>query len=110
MPVALVIPQCGENPPHPNHLPPSDKPLRIQILGSNKIIEQLFSGGTKMLSEDRPLSSMVDFDEAGLRLAKMAFMQLYNRDVDSKNVCDFVPRYRYNTNWLWIEARVAVSS
>ncbi|KAI5862903.1 hypothetical protein GGS23DRAFT_570054 [Durotheca rogersii] len=98
MPANLIIPRCEQNPVHPNHPPPQDKPLRIQILGLNKIIDQLFGDGAKMPSEDRPITSTtLDFDEVGLRFAKMAFKQLYGRDVDPNTPSDFVPRYQYNT-------------
>ncbi|KAK1768835.1 hypothetical protein QBC33DRAFT_533841 [Phialemonium atrogriseum] len=43
------------------------------------------------------LTSMVDFDEAGLRFAKMAFKQLYGRDANPQHASDFVPLYQYNT-------------
>ncbi|KND88830.1 hypothetical protein TOPH_06519 [Tolypocladium ophioglossoides CBS 100239] len=93
MPANLVIPPCEQNPTHPNHFPRHDKPLRVQILGLNETINQLFNDGTKMPSQERPITSAVDFDEAGIRLAKMAFKLLYGRDVNSKDQSDFVPRY-----------------
>ncbi|CAH0043512.1 unnamed protein product [Clonostachys solani] len=96
MPAHLVIPPCEHNPAHPNHLPSYEKPLRIQILGTNSLIDQVFEDGIHMPSQERPIVSPVDFDEVGIRFAKMAFKQLYRRDVDPNNSSDFVPRYQYH--------------
>lgn len=97
MPARLVIPLCEQDPAHPNHLPSSDKPLRIQVLGLNKTINKLFNDGAEMLSQDLHVTSGVDFNETGLQLAKMAFGLLYGRDVNLGNPSDFIPQHQYNT-------------
>jgi hypothetical protein len=94
MPARLIIPPCQQNPADRNHPPRLDRALRIQVLGSNQTINKLFSDDTKMPSH---IVSPIDFDDAGLELAKLAFRLLYGREVDPRNPSDFVPRHQYNT-------------
>lgn len=91
----FAIAGCGKSPPHPHHPPLSTLPLRIQVLGNKKDIKQVFYDGSTLPSKDLP--NTTDFNETGLRFAKMTFRLLYNRDIDLTIPRDFDPRYQYVT-------------
>lgn len=96
MSAKLVMPRCEQDPAHPNHPPPPDKPLRIQVLGLNTTLNGLFVN-EELSSQEKPVASPTAFDYTGLQLATMVFRVFYGRDVDAGAPQDFTPRYQYNT-------------
>ena len=97
----LVLPSCERDPTHPNHPPQLQKPLRIQIMGMSKHIDSLFDDGAKIPQEAVQTPGVnspgAEFDETGLRFAKMAFNLLYGRDPNPDVAADFVPRHQHST-------------
>ncbi|KAI0489837.1 hypothetical protein F4859DRAFT_462554 [Xylaria cf. heliscus] len=92
----LVLPQCEQTPTCVNHPPEPDKPLRIQIIGLNKDLDNVFDDGTKWPTPKSSLDKATEFIEPGLRLVQMAFCLLYGRDPDPGNPSDMVPRHQYD--------------
>ncbi|KAI0535877.1 hypothetical protein GGR58DRAFT_515031 [Xylaria digitata] len=112
----LVLPQCEQIPTCVNHPPEWKKPLRIQVMGLNKDLDNLFDDGIKCprprapylapwrlelpFSEGSQLERHVDrateFIEPGLRFVQMAFRLLYGRDPDPRNPSDIVSRHQYD--------------
>ncbi|KAI3328053.1 hypothetical protein HD806DRAFT_484866 [Xylariaceae sp. AK1471] len=69
----LFIPPCICNPPHPNHPPPPEKPLRIQIDGPTVAIERLFSENLWNMGEFSPKFPQ----PAAAHLAKLTHQAIY---------------------------------
>ncbi|KAI0102205.1 hypothetical protein GGR51DRAFT_298461 [Nemania sp. FL0031] len=92
----LVLPQCEQTPTCVNHPPESEKPLRIQVMGDNKDLNNLFDDGTKMPTPKSSMDKAKEFIKPGLELARMTFRLLYGRDPDPGNPSDMVPRHQYD--------------
>ncbi|OBT62427.1 hypothetical protein VE03_08616 [Pseudogymnoascus sp. 23342-1-I1] len=78
---------CAEQPPHPNHPPPDDKPLRVCVLGPLYAIEQICPG-VKWPSGF--LTDRSSINEAGTHLSKLTFSVIYGREPDESRSDDLV--------------------
>ncbi|KAI1377295.1 hypothetical protein F4677DRAFT_444521 [Hypoxylon crocopeplum] len=95
MALELYIPPCICNPAHPHHLPPPDKPLRIQIEGSLVPVERLFPGIEWRLKNIQP-----EFPQpAASKLAELTYQMLYGREACPDVAGDLVLR---NEHLGWI--------
>lgn len=92
MALKLHIPPCICTPAHPFHLPPWEKPLRIQIGGSPASIEQLLPDVPLIIG--RP-DTMVFPQSVGPELAKLTYQALYGRAASDQVPGDFVIRDEY---------------
>jgi len=95
----LYIPPCLTNPPHRFHLPSLEQPLRVQIDGPLLALQKLLPEVSWHVSDH----SCEFLLPAGLKLAKLAFLKLYNQ---SDVAGDIVVRDEYR-GWL-TEARPTV--
>lgn len=77
MSLELHIPPCVCDPVHPLHPPPLEKPLRIQIEGPLVAIERLLPS----ISWYTDPFNLVFPQQAGPKLAKLAYQALFGRDV-----------------------------
>ncbi|KAI1082769.1 hypothetical protein F5B20DRAFT_483490 [Whalleya microplaca] len=85
----LHIPPCICDPAHPNHPPPKDKPLRIQIEGPLVSIQRLLPESTW----DMDFTTDIKFPQpAGPHLARLTHQVLYGEDI---SVDDMVVRDEY---------------
>jgi hypothetical protein len=87
----LYIPHCVDTPPHPFHLPPPEKPLRIQIEGPLVSIQKLLPE-IPWHTEVEPLAFPL---AAGPEFAQLAYQKIYGRDVCSNVAGDMVMRDEY---------------
>ncbi|KAF2964885.1 hypothetical protein GQX73_g8682 [Xylaria multiplex] len=92
----LILPQCEQTSTCVNHPPEWEKPLRIQISGWNKDLDNLFEDGLKMPKPKSSMDRATEFIEPGLRLVQMAFRLLYSRNPDPATPSDMVPRHQYD--------------
>ncbi|KAF2457061.1 hypothetical protein BDY21DRAFT_33193 [Lineolata rhizophorae] len=89
MALELYIPPCVDEPPHPNHPPSPERPLRIHIQGPLVSIQKLLPGVQFCYDDwEKPFPQA-----AGLQLAELAFRTIYGRPADAEmgenlTVCD----------------------
>ncbi|KAF2963418.1 hypothetical protein GQX73_g10145 [Xylaria multiplex] len=91
MALELHIPACIFSPAHPFHLPPLERPLRIQIEGPLTAIQRLVPGVSwhaNVMNEVFPMPG-------GNRLAELTYRALYGADVRSGVPRDMVIRDQY---------------
>ena len=82
MSLDLYIPPCTLNPAHPNHPPPLDKPLRIQIQGPLESIQKVLPDlpwHTNHRSRSFP-------QPAAPKLASATYQALYGTQGGSSNL------------------------
>lgn len=86
-PTLTSVPVCAEQPSHPNHPPPEDKPLRVCVLGPLYAIEQICPDvkWPPGFSSDRSF-----FDEAGTHLSRLTFSVIYGREPDESRSDDLI--------------------
>lgn len=90
MALELHIPPCIHDPVHPNHLPPEEKPLRINIEGPFVSIQKLVPE-----AQSHIIPGQHSFPQpAGPILARLAFEKIYGRQPGS-TPGDFVVRDEY---------------
>ncbi|KAH8763296.1 hypothetical protein F5883DRAFT_498889 [Diaporthe sp. PMI_573] len=87
----LDIPPCVNDPAHPLHPPPLDKPLRIQIEGPLVAIQKLLPS---IQWHTDPLALMFP-QPAAHELAKLTYRVIYGQDVRSEVVGDVIVRDEY---------------
>ncbi|PYI07289.1 hypothetical protein BO78DRAFT_469328 [Aspergillus sclerotiicarbonarius CBS 121057] len=85
MALPLYIPPCIHTPADKHHLPPPDQPLRIQIEGPLSAIQRLLPDTPWHLDWD--FANPTFPQPAGPALAKLAYQQIYGRDVST----DIIP-------------------
>lgn len=91
MALQLYILPCRHNPRHDLHPPPHERPLRIQIEGPKVSVERLLPHTSWHLR----LGSSPFPQPAGPELARLAYQQLYQRDVGPEVPRDLVVRDEY---------------
>lgn len=91
MALLLYILACIHSPPRHLHPPPYERPLRIQIEGPSVSVERLLPQITWRLR-----MGFSGFPQpAGPELARLAYQQLYQRDVNPEIPRDLVVRDEY---------------
>lgn len=93
-PTLTFVPVCVEQPSHPNHPPPAEKPLRVSVMGPLYAIQKMFPevNWPGEISPDR--SVLV---EAGTHLSNLVFSTIYGCGPDKSRSDDFVfKRSAYN--------------
>lgn len=91
MALELYIPPCIGTPAHALHLPPLDRPLRIQIEGPLVSVQKLVPGSTWHIK-----AGSTDFPQwGGIMLAKLTYRALYGVDVRSEAAADMIVRHEY---------------
>lgn len=94
VPTLTFVPVCVEQPSHPNHPPPAEKPLRISVMGPLYAIQKMFPevNWPGEISPDR--SFLV---EAGTHLSNLVFSTIYDCGPDKSRSDDFIfKRAAYN--------------
>ncbi|KAI1141371.1 hypothetical protein F5Y05DRAFT_259054 [Hypoxylon sp. FL0543] len=98
MALELHIPPCISTPAHPFHLPPVDKPLRIQIEGPLVSVQKLLPG----ITWHTDIRFHVFPQPAGPELAKLTYEKIYGQKVRSDVAGDMVVRDEY-LGWVMEE-------
>ncbi|KAK3933461.1 hypothetical protein QBC46DRAFT_368733 [Diplogelasinospora grovesii] len=91
MALPLHIPYCIHTPAHPFHLPPLDKPVRIQIEGPLVSIQRLLPEVPWHVDVCEPIFPQ----PAGPELAKLACRAIYGQDVRPHVENDLIVRDEY---------------
>ncbi|TGJ87561.1 hypothetical protein E0Z10_g1178 [Xylaria hypoxylon] len=91
MALELYIPPCIHTPAHALHLPPLERPLRIQIDGPLTSIQKLVPDASWDIEAYAPDFPM----PGGIALAKLVYRALYKTDAPS----DMAIRYQY-LGWI----------
>ncbi|KAF5668733.1 arginine deiminase type-3 [Fusarium denticulatum] len=100
MALTLYIPPCIRSPAEPQHHPPVDQPLRIQIEGPLSSINKLLPGVDWQLEGVfRP-----SLQAAGPELARVAFRTIYGHDIRPEIDGDMVVRDEY-LGWVQEDPR-----
>lgn len=86
-PTLTSVPVCAKQPPHPNHPPREDKPLRVCVLGPLYAIQQICPDvkWPPGISTEKSF-----FDEAGTRLSRVTFSVIYGREPDESRSDDLI--------------------
>lgn len=95
MALPLHIPHCVHTPAGQYHLPPPDKPLRIQIEGPLVAIQRLLPYTPWLLD---PLNQKFP-QPVGPELARLTYQAVYGRDVRPEVPCDLVVQDEY-LGWM----------
>lgn len=104
MTLPIFIPPCFRTPSGPYHLPPPEKPLRIQIEGPLVAIQRLFPHISWHLDMPNPTFPQ----PAGPELARLTYQEIYGRDVCAEIPSDLVVRDEY-LGWVLGEPPLYVS-
>lgn len=100
MALELYIQPCIHTPAHALHLPPPERPLRIQIEGPLTCVQKLVPRASWHIEAYTPDFPM----PGGIALAKLAYRALYGTDVRSEIARDMVVRDQY-LGWV-MEGRI----
>jgi len=94
----FYIPPCTLTPPNPLHHPPLDQPLRIEVQGQLKDFQKVLPEAPWLI-DGKPSAFP---QPSGVKLARLAFREIYGRDVQTEVAGDFVVRDEY-MGWVMDE-------
>lgn len=95
MALPLYIPPCIHTPADQHHLPPHEKPLRIQIEGPLSAIQRLLPD----VSWNLGFPGRKFPQPAGPELARLAYQTIYGQDYSPQDPNDLVVRDEY-LGWM----------